>query len=587
MTTFTREEIKIAAAEGRILDLIFRDSWRHDQSTLSKVLVSAHLSREIDLRTVLPLPDPFPLPNHDFYQGMEVLLPALSAIAISCVDLLELLAGAILHDDPMISPAVFPALMNWCKASSDRPTELLQLIEAGAPLSDRFHCLQVCLSAGLTFDLAFFTAKGIEFLLKGDSQQRAQAARALSSLPIESLPTDAEFTNTISGAVDDEIEPPVRDALLFLALAWLKNAPGDMQQPLLNLVERAASPMRLESKKAAAQSLLAGSETYSDQVRCRLLAVVASGRAEDEIVHLLDLILYKFVKAGDVTLARDAVEKQMAADPTLTLDRFDSLVHELESECNDTGLSEWVVAWLHSGSPRLCLSLRGALLRGREGRSFTFDFAQTPEILASEYPFIARKAIGTFFTTPLYAASLIVCLMRNAAGTTLTELEHLLYDPVLINYSALGSDYLGAIAADPADPASQPVQRVLGGLRGYLDGLGEAFIRELSPSERQRQLELYRRNEKMQTEIVEARKASPLSSLFNEKILLHGIGMASWIPEYPRAKGEVNDQAPPMRRMEQTLATIQHTFQLPRQSVLDPTTLEFTVLAYLLETRSS
>jgi len=586
MTTPKREEIAMAAAEGRMLDLIFKDSWQHDHTSCSKALVSAHRSKDIDLRTLLPLPDPFPYPNHDLYQGLEILLSALSDIAISCVDLLELLAGAIRHDDPMISHMAFSASMNWCQASPDRPIELLQLIEAGAPLTDRLHCLQVCLSAGLSSDLPFFTAKGIEFLLNGDSQQRAQAARAFSSLPIQTLAANAEFTNTISGAVEHEAEASVRDALLFLVLAWLKNAPADMQLSILSLVERAATPMRLESKKAAAHALLATRETYSYQVRCRLLALIVSGQAEDEIVDLLDIILSQFIKSGDVALARGVVEKLMAADPSLALDRFDSVVHALENETDDSGLSKWVVAWLHSGSPRLCLSLRGALFRGQGGRIFTFDFARAPEIPDSDYPFTARKAIGTFFTTPLCAASLVVCLMRNAAGATLTELEHLLYDPVLINYSGLGSDYLEAIAADPTDPASQSAQRVLAALRGYLDGLGEAYIRELLPSERQRQLELHRRNEKMQSEMVEARKASPISSLFSEKVLLHGIGMASWIPEHPRAKGEVNDQTAPMRRIEQTLATVQHTVQLPRQSVLDPTTLELTVFTHLLESRA-
>ncbi len=81
----------------------------------------------------------------------------------------------------------------------------------------------------------------------------------------------------------------------------------------------------------------------------------------------------------------------------------------------------------------------------------------------------------------------------------------------------------------------------------YLDGLGDEHIREMQPSERERQLEHYRRNEEMQNQIVEARKSSILANLASEKILLYGTGMASWIPEFPLvqdiAEGEV-DQNP-------------------------------------------
>ena len=59
-----REEKVMAAAEGRLLDLIVRDSWRHDHGACSKALVSAHYSKDIDLHTLLPLPDPFPYSNH-------------------------------------------------------------------------------------------------------------------------------------------------------------------------------------------------------------------------------------------------------------------------------------------------------------------------------------------------------------------------------------------------------------------------------------------------------------------------------------------------------------------------------------------
>ncbi|MCY1542421.1 hypothetical protein D9M68_781670 [compost metagenome] len=123
-------------------------------------------------------------------------------------------------------------------------------------------------------------------------------------------------------------------------------------------------------------------------------------------------------------------------------------------------------------------------------------------------------------------------------------------------------------------------------LQNYLDDFGNANIRALQPSERERQLEHYRRNEEMQTQMVEVRKSSIMASLASEKILLYGTGMASWVPELPPPQGMAEGETGPMRRMEQSLATIQHSFQLPRHSVLEPSTLELQILSFLYEKRS-
>ncbi|WP_434568395.1 hypothetical protein [Pseudomonas sp. Z3-8] len=585
MTIPTQEEIAIAAAEGRLLDIIFKDRWRHDTDAYSQVLISAHQAKEINLRALLPLPEAPAYSNHELYLGLGILVPALGAIALNCEDLLELMAGAVHQEDPMLNHLVFTESMKWCQAEFHRPVELLHLIESGAPLARRFHCLQVCISAGLSVDPTLFTTKGIEFLQIGDAQERAQAARAFCNLSSGTLGTNVDLSNAVSSVIEREAEPSVRDALLAMAIAWLKDASADSQLSVLKLVERAAAPIRLEAKRAVGQALLAGADAYSLQVRNDLLTLVASGQPEDEIVNLLDIVLSQFIKFGDVVLARGVVERLIATDPGVPFDHFDSVVHELESG-DDSRLSEWVVSWLRSGSLALCLSLRSGLLQGSEERMFAFDFARMPDLLESDYPFIARKAIGTFLAKPLFAASLVVCMMRSATGATLRALENLLFDPILINYSGLGSDYLNEIAENPADLASQAVQRVMAALRGYLDGLGDAHIRELQPSERQRQLEHDLRNEKMQNDMAEARKRSIFSSLVNEKVLLYGTGMACWIAEFPQAQNDANDQVAPMRRMEQSLATVQHTFHLPRQSVLDPTTLELTIFTFLLEPRS-
>lgn len=585
MTTPSRDEIVGAAAEGRLLDLIFKDSWRHDNAPFSQALIDAHQSKDINLRALLPLPEAPRFSNDEVYLGMGILLPALGSIATSCADLLEMMAGAIPHDDLMLGHLPYAETVKWCQVSPERPIELLDLIESSSLLSERFHCVQACISAGLQTDAAFYLGKAIEFLESGDAPQRAQAARALCNLSADVRGTNGDLVETILAVIEREIDPSVRDALLDLALAWQKDAPAELERSTYRLIERSACPITLTAKKAICLALMGTSNVYSAQVRRDLLALVASGQPEDEIVKLLDVVLAGLIRRGDASEAQGLVEQLILGDPAVPLAGFTSVVHELESG-DAAVLDRWVVHWLRSESLSLALALRGSLFAASEGRVFTFDFSQAQDVPESDYLFIARKALGTFFSKPLFIASLIVSLIRNATSATRRALESLLFDPILINYSGLQSDYLDEIAASPSDPASEAVQHALRELQKYLEGLGGAHIRELQPSERERQLEHHQRSEEMQISMAEANKSSVLGILASEKVLLYGSGMASWIPEFPTPQDMVNGEAGPMRRMEQSLATIQHTFHIPRHSVLEPSTLEIQILNFLYEKRS-
>ncbi|MDL2185698.1 hypothetical protein P5706_16060 [Pseudomonas sp. ChxA] len=585
MTTPSRDEIVVAAKAGRLLDLIFKDSWRHDSAPFSQALIDAHQAKDIDLHSLLPLPEPSRFSHNEIYLGIEVFLPALGSISTNCDELLELMAGVVPHDDPMLSHSSYGEIMKWCQASPERLLDLLQLIKSDAPLSQRFHCVQACISAGLQADPDFYLAQALEFLEQGNALQRAQAARALCNLSAEVRSTCVDLVETILTVIEREAEPSVRDALLALALAWQKDAPVEVERSTYRLIEQAACPITLAAKKAIGLALMGTANVYSPQVRQDLLALVSSGQPEDEVVKLLDIVLAGMIRRGDVSEAQGLIEKLILGDSTVPFTGFTSVLHELESR-DASVLDRWVVRWLHSDSLSLALALRRGLFAASEGRVFTFDFSQALEIPESDYLFIARKALGTFFSKPLFIASLIVSLMRNASGATLGDLERLLFDPVLINYSGLKSDYLDEIAESTTDLVSQAVQRALQELHKYLEGLGDSHIRELQPSERQRQLEHHRRNEQMQNDMVEARASSIMADLVSEQVLLYGTGMASWVPAFPPPQDMADGDTGPMRRIEQSLATVQHIFQIPRQSVLEPSTLEIQTLNFLYVERT-
>ena len=253
MTTPSRDEIVRAFADGRLPDLIFKDNWRHDNEPFSHALIDTHQSKDVDLRTLLPLPELTCFSDNELHLGMEVLLPVFGSIATSCVDLLKLMAGAIPLDDTMLSHLTCAEILKWCQASPARLNELLQLIKSGAPLSKRFHCVQACIIAGLKADAELYLRLAIGFLNNGDASQRVQAARALCNLSAEVRNSNSDLVDTILAVVERETESTVRDALLALALTWQKDAPPELERSTYELIKMAATPITLTAKKTIAR----------------------------------------------------------------------------------------------------------------------------------------------------------------------------------------------------------------------------------------------------------------------------------------------------------------------------------------------
>lgn len=162
------------------------------------------------------------------------------------------------------------------------------------------------------------------------------------------------------------------------------------------------------------------------------------------------------------------------------------------------------------------------------------------------------------------------------------DLSDLLFDPLLLNYTRV-QEKLEPIGNASDDQAAPMVRHALDRLKQYCDALEEVgFIAELQPSERERQLEGQRRSDVMSDMMRESRKNSPLASLFSESILLHGNGMVAWVDDSVHQRGTDHDgehAARPPRRMEQPLASFSHSFELPREEVLDPNGLHMKLLS--------
>ena len=146
-----------------------------------------------------------------------------------------------------------------------------------------------------------------------------------------------------------------------------------------------------------------------------------------------------------------------------------------------------------------------------------------------------------------------------------------------MNYSGTVRGYLEPIASDPNDLAQASAHKAILAIDEYLAGLQSAgIIKELYPSERERQMEWQRRSDEMNVTMQEARKNSFLTSLMSESVLLYGSSSVTWVEDL--------HQGPP-RRLETSLANVGHSIEIPRGEVIDPLGLSHTIYLFRMEKR--
>ena len=144
----------------------------------------------------------------------------------------------------------------------------------------------------------------------------------------------------------------------------------------------------------------------------------------------------------------------------------------------------------------------------------------------------------------------------------------------MINYSGVASEYLKPIAEDTNDVVTPAAKRALEGLIAYINGLKSiGKVAELHPSERERQLEWQRHSDSLAVAFRNARKNSIMASLMSESVMLYGSRAVTWVV----------DPVETPRRIETPLASIGHSFEMPRIDTIDPVGLQLMLINFRSE----
>lgn len=574
-----RAEILAHAANGSLLDAIFNSygrRWLDDNDPTIIALADLHNAGDIDLLALVTPRSVKPYQGSVFFNGQHVfraLISRLQAPAEALMQAVKTLIDAAGQD--MAAGLPVEEFAKWCGADPGRPAELLELVDRKVPNADRF--LTIALKNGVALDRVYFLDRAYGFLESGSETEQQGAINALGQIELASDGDWDRLLDGFSALLSNDPADIVRAALITAVARRLKGAPVDRQARLTEIGIDAVRPLGDQTLDTAARTIAFYGEHLTEALTDALLEALLAINGENKgTIEILDMALMKLVERGDPMRARTYLERLLRReDDRIEFEQLDSLCYKLR-EVGVQTLDDWVVAWLLDGDRDLCGALDEALFGvGSDEFLFRIDFARFG-LAPADYPYLARKAIGTFFLKPSVMTSFLVSLLR-ATPETADEVAELLIDPILINYAGVAQNYLKPIAQDQSDPACASVQHALDGQEAYLDGLRSVGnVPELHPSERERRLEWQRHADSMAEAYRAARQKSVLASIVTESLILYGTRAVSWFDDRGQAE---------RRRIETPMASISHSFEMPRVDIVDPGGLQMMLLHFRAERR--
>lgn len=570
------DEIIQALESGQWLDFVSGYNLRDDadEASMRALAVGLHNSGRFDLLTAT---DGFDDDGDSFrfYEIQQFYSDALPQLAAEPEAMLKAVRrlveeGGVNRDGACIAPP----FREWCKGTG-RATSIAALLDFSAPRDGWY--LRLALEGASTND-PYGTLDWALALIAGiPGPQRIAALEALGSLG----PTPVLATHAIA-TLSEQLEHEADDQILGLGIyaAIELHGRGEQANPAdtSKIVAIAATRGGTEMRRRAMQALWFQWKAITPAILDQLIGIAETVESSDAIaVDHLDRALYQMTSGEDVERAIAIVRTLLSANRgTLTVHSFDSFEHRLLTK-HRARFDTLAVEWFVSGDRALGEAVM-ALVRKVHGAPMVLRPDLTPFGYGpAELIFLARKAVGYLFTTPISAASLLMAIMRTGVSDAIKSATELLFDPLLVNYSGELGEHLREAAKDMSDPASPHVAAALQQLKTYLDGLrAVGRVKALDPSERDRMIEWRRRQQEMEEAMKAGEKESIFSQLATKVVLLYGNRSITYVPP-------LGDEAGPERRMVTEMQSHHHSHEYARMIVIDPHGIDLMLRHFRIE----
>lgn len=576
-----QESLVCAYRAGRLLEEI-QASLSPDQgerTKLASVLASLHNEGLIDLVDAFGKLTNKSESGPEFFllrRIFEKLLPELEAPVpklMRCVQHVYREAGIDLAAGTILDP-----FRDFCVRRADRPK--LALAEIEADPENLADLLIPVLIAGSTVDAPTYVEETIRLSGSTNIALRRRALFAIGRLlggqivwgnkdvvktlehTVEMGDDDQALANTIKSAFALSQQDAAGRARWIAAVAGALSKGGDIAlhaaSEIFGFQTRDISPELLELLLASLARVKPSNKVTLDNIDYGIAHLLRFNQVEEGIRFLEDLL--------------------RSQPDEVDFSNFNDAIREIRDH---PGLrSRIATRWLLGGEVILCEGV-AAIINTPIGVSPEIE-ADADELAGAEpvrFVFAARKAIGYLFLKPISATSFLLSLMRQTPDAKVrSDLESLLLDPLLLNFSGRVAEYLTRRADSEEGEVNVAERRALEALEAYLDDLRSVGdIPALHPSLEHR--DAYRRHfsEEIAQSFKKAQAESVILQLLPRSVLLYG---RKAIHHAFSPEGEI-------RRMETQLGSHGTEIEVPRMTILDPHGLDFMLRLFRYERMSA
>jgi hypothetical protein len=455
------------------------------------------------------------------------------------------------------------AFRQWCVADLTRASEVMEGARANDPLSVTF--LTFALEAGQFFDQAK------EFIQKYDGQRRLSAITAVARMKLgdpDQVQDAFEVFHAALAQTDDVLFANVLRSAFEIA-AKCKEPLGDCFGLIVSRVCESPGP---QVNYSCAQILWLHTKLLTADLFASLAKALALlDPSHKATVNQMDLGLRNILDTSLASLATDLLEKLLITHPqALKLSEFDSFGHRL-LEQPEGHFQRLLVKWLISGKQSLCDGLRHLLSGSGKGDNPINLSSENLPPAATQQIFLCRKAVGYFFLQPVCSASVVVSVLRICSEETSNILRQLLFDPLLRNYGGKLREFLVSVVDEDAATAIKHALEESDRYLADIKSVGE--VKEMWPSERQRQAVHRNDSDEFRRSHKEAMKKSVFMNLVHRSVILYGRRTLTFV------QGPGNER----RLMEMDLQSHSFGWELPRTTIIDPVGLDFMLRIFRTE----
>ena len=568
VTVPTSEELVTLAESGTLANEMARRFRLNDQAQIRLVeeqCVALHNDGTIDLLQLTENEVLQKLNGHDFFMATHVfcqILPDLEATParmMACVEALVTHGG-----DDLAANRPNAAFRSWCSKDTRRARDIIAMVHDGDDLASRH------LAFALEAINAVTEARSIA--LTYNDARRHSAITALGRMEDGDSSSRAETLATLSKLLNVGADDNLRANALLCTAATLAQSSDTTPPETVDLVRKLLEDAGEFTLHQAAHILWVYHKALqSDIIEYLLDALGNLNVANKGTVNELDLGLQSLIENGfDKEAIAYVTQLLSKSDNDLELQELGSFTRSLLTGPSER-LSRVVVQWLLLGTPRICEALSEAMSGNALVEPSLNLRVEDLAISPAAQLFICRKAIGWFFLNPKIAASVLVSVLRICDAEIAMEVQSLLVEHLLVNYSNVGK-YLEELSPD--DTAKERVDQCLEQNAAYVDAFREIpLIKELQPSEHHRRIEHLRMSDQMRDAYKQAQSQSVLLGLMKHSVLLYGNRSLSFI------KGDKDE----LRPMEMDLKPHEFSFEMPRMEIVDPVGLDYILRVFRRE----